>query len=315
MSGILDGSANGTAGFNTGSARGVVVQALSNENVTHIAIAAGGGVVGVAGGVAVTLIDSDTRAWIDNNAVVNGHNNPLTTSSAQGVTVRAGNRVDTFSFAGGLAGGLVGIAGAVDVGSIKNDTAAFIRSGAQVNARNSVVVGAHHLDENDGFTISAAGGFVGGAAAVSVWSLGTPLSANYQNSQGQNGSAFSGNGGNPQNQAADQGGARTSDVGNTVGGFSQGNVNDGRTSANERMAGIGKSAQTTLSNRGPSGTSLRNLIASNAVPSGTQAYIENGAIVTADGNIVVEAKDVTDASFLVGGGGGGFVASVPLSAC
>ena len=65
------------------------------------------------------------------------------------------------------------------------------------------------------------------------------------------------------------------------------------------MVGIGKLAQTTLSNRGPSGTSLRNLIASNAVPFGTQVYIENGVMVIVDGNIVVEVKDVTDVSFPV----------------
>ncbi len=71
IGGVLDGSANGVAGWNTTTAHGVVVQATSAEDVTHLAIAAGGGFVGVAGGVPITLVGSDTRAWIDNGARVN----------------------------------------------------------------------------------------------------------------------------------------------------------------------------------------------------------------------------------------------------
>eukprot|EP01035_Chromulina_nebulosa_P040322 gene40322-54530_t len=104
------------------------------------------------------------------------------------------------------------------------------------------------------------------------------------------GSAFSSNGGNPQYQAADQGSARTNDVGNTVGGFSQGNANDNRTSANERLGGIGKSAQTQINSKGPNSSSLRSLIDSNAVPAGTQAIVESGATITTTGNITVDAN-------------------------
>lgn len=166
---------------------------------------------------------------------------------------------------------------------------------------------AQHLSKNVGWTISAAGGFVGAAAAVSVWSFGSTLSADYQNSQGSGGSAFSANGGSPQNQAADQGGARTNDVGGVVGGFSAGSPGDGRTSANERMAGVGKATQGSLAAQAPSAWSLRNLIAANVVPAGTQAYVEAGAHVQAGANITVDAKDASDLSFTVGGGGGGFV--------
>ncbi len=300
-------TSSGVASFNTTTAHGVVVQATASENVTHLAIAAGGGFVGIAGGVAITLIDSDTRSWVENNARINRTADNAGASNQQGVTLRAGNRIETFSFAGGLAGGFVGVGGAVDIGSIKNDTAAFIKSGADVAARGNVLVGAHHLDKNFGFTLALGGGVVGIGAAVSVWSIGTPLSANYQNSQGSTGSAFSANGGDQQNKAADQGGGMNNRVAGQMGGYSGGNTNDNKTDANERLSGIGKSAQTSLNTRGPSGTSLRALIASNATPAGTQAYIEGGATVRAGGGITVDAKDRTEAQFIGAGGGGGLV--------
>ena len=85
----------------------------------------------------------------------------------------------------GAAGGFVGVAGGVDVGSIKNDTGAKILGGARVSAAKDVEVNALGIKELDGFTFSGAGGFVGLSAAVSVWSVGTPIEKNYSDDDGK----------------------------------------------------------------------------------------------------------------------------------
>ncbi|TAK78891.1 MAG: hypothetical protein EPO12_11675, partial [Aquabacterium sp.] len=317
VSGVLNGTANGTDSFNTGTARGVIVQATSAEDVVHLAIAAGAGVAGIAGGVAISLINSATSARIDSNAEVNQDGND-NASGAQGVTVRAGNRVNTLSFAGGLAGGFVGIAGAVDVGIIKNDTSAVVRTGAKVSARGNVAIGAHHLDHNQGFTLALGAGVVGVGASVSVWSLGTALGSGYKDGDNNPGDALYGktspkDGGSGSQQGrldqmtADQGGGQNAQVSQLLGGYKQAPANDGKTDANERMGAISNSAAASLNSRGPSGQSLKTLINNGTIPKGTQAVIEAGATVTSGADMTVDALDRTVADFIVGGGGGGLV--------
>ncbi|RRS02329.1 LEPR-XLL domain-containing protein, partial [Aquabacterium soli] len=309
ISGVLDGTANGTSSFNSGVAHGVIVQATTNEDVKHIAIAAGAGVVGIAGGVAITLIDSDTTASIEANAQINQTNGNAGASQQQGVTVRAANRVETFSFAGSLAGGLVGIAGAVDVGSVKNDTRAVVRGGAAIAARGKVAVGAHHLDYNRGFTLSAGGGFVGVAASVSVWSLGTQLSGGYQNNSNQSDNALRGGGGRADQQLSSQAGTESNRVGDLLGGYSSGNQGDSRTNANERIGVINQGAGSAVKSKGPSASTLQKLIDGTGIPlpQGTQAIVEAGASITSGGDITIDATDRSDAKFIVGAAGGGFV--------
>ncbi|MBI5616868.1 MAG: right-handed parallel beta-helix repeat-containing protein, partial [Gammaproteobacteria bacterium] len=307
ISNVLTGGANGTSSLDTTTANGVVVQATSDEKVFHLAIAAGGGVVGIAGGVAVSLISSGTSAYIDNGAQVNRTNDNAGATGTQDVTVRAGNHVDTFSFAGGIAAGWVGVAGAVDVGSIKNDTSAFVRAGASVAAARNVAIGATHLDHNSGFTFSIAGGVAGIAGAVSVWSIGTPMTAGYSDNSNRTGDALSGNGGRVDQRAADQAGSMNSGVGDLLAGYNQGNQSDAKTDANERLGAVAKSASTSVKTTGPSGTSLRGLLSSGVVPNGTQAFSENGASITAGGGIAFGATDRSAADFVVGGGGGGLV--------
>ena len=44
----------------------MIVQAESAEDLTHFSVAAGGGFVGVSGAIDVSVIGSDTLAWIGN---------------------------------------------------------------------------------------------------------------------------------------------------------------------------------------------------------------------------------------------------------
>ena len=125
---VLNGDINTVSGEATGfddfdseaGRRGVIVQAESSEKATHIAVAGAGGLyVGLAGGVTVTLIDSDTTADIGANAKINQALNNSSADSSQGVYVNASNETQITSFAGGI-----------DYGSVKNDTTASIGTGS-----------------------------------------------------------------------------------------------------------------------------------------------------------------------------------------
>ena len=139
---------------------GVIVQADSSEDYTHFAVAAAGGFVGAAGGVSITLIDSDTTARISENAQINQADGNDGANALQDVYVNAQNELRGISFAGSLAVGFVGVAGAVDFGSVKNDTLAEILGGARVSAANDVHVDSHGVKDLQGFTFSGAGGLV-----------------------------------------------------------------------------------------------------------------------------------------------------------
>src|SRR6185436_663616 len=177
LSGTLSGGGSAN-GFNEASRSGVIVQAESSEDIIQISIAAGFGFVGVSGAVGVSIIESDTTAWIG-NADVNQTNDNAGAALGQGVYVGADNEARMITFSGAIAGGFVGVGGAVYVGVLKNDTNAKIGNGARVKARGDVEVNALAIKEVDGFVASGAGGFVGIAAAVSVWSVGEQLNSTY----------------------------------------------------------------------------------------------------------------------------------------
>ena len=96
----------------------------------------------------------------------------------------AANKAHATTFAGAIAGGFVGVGGAVYVGVLKNDVNAQIGSSARVAARNDVEVNALGIKDVDGFVVSAAGGFVGVGASVQVWSVGEQLQRSYSDASG-----------------------------------------------------------------------------------------------------------------------------------
>ena len=187
---VINGRANGAAtpnvysgattpsGFDqSGVGHGVIVQAVSSENVVGLAIAGGGGVVGIAGAVGVAVITTSTRAAIGADAVVNADR--IGAGTDQSVNVLAANKIKSFTLGGGAAGGFVGIAGAVDVGVIKSDVNASIGNGAEVH--HSKDIGVYALSKKDilALAVSVGGGFVGVAGSISVWSIGTATSGRY----------------------------------------------------------------------------------------------------------------------------------------
>ncbi|TFG87468.1 MAG: hypothetical protein E4H18_03480, partial [Hyphomicrobiales bacterium] len=185
LANILSGTISGDpAVFGTTTVHGLVVQAQSSEDIFHLTIAGGVGFVGVSGTVAVTLIDSNTAAYIGSNVQINQTDGNVDAAAEQSVYVTAGNQVDILATVVGVAGGFVGVGGAVNVGSIKNDVSAYILGGGTlVSAANDVVVNALGIKNLEGYTLSGSGGFVGIAAGVSVWSIGSTIERNYDSGE------------------------------------------------------------------------------------------------------------------------------------
>ena len=174
LPGVYDGERDG-ATFNTDkNFHGVAVQASSTEDLFSLAVAVGAGFyAGVAGAVGVSVTDSNTEAFIGAGAEVN---QALGANAAQSVNVTATNKFDGFTIGGGLGAGIAGVAGAVDVGLLRNDTSAHIDAGAHVSAMHDIDVNALADKNVKTWALSFGGGLVGVAGSVSVWSIGTPVS-------------------------------------------------------------------------------------------------------------------------------------------
>jgi len=314
ITGVLDGSVDGSGiGTKAGAVRGVIVQAESSEKATHVAVAGGVGLyAGIAGGVTVTIFDSDTTAAIGAGAKINNDEaNYLTASGvggSQGVFVGAANRADITSFAGALGVGFVGLAGAVDFGSIKNDTTASIGSGAIVKAAGNVEVHAVADKHLTGFTFSGAGGVVGLGASVSVWSVGEDFSSTYEDSENDGDSdsddALAGDSGDATSDAGTQAEDGVSGLSTELNAFdSDANSN----TANSRVASTMGSATGSLNSKALTGAQLSDRL-STPLPleRGTKAEIVN-ADVRAGNDIDVSAAENMEVDLLLGNLAAGLV--------
>jgi hypothetical protein len=317
VTGVLTGDELGATGqasaFTKGAARGVVVQAESSETVLHIAIAGGVGLyAGVAGGVSVTLIDSDTTAAIGANANINQRSGDWRSNSVgleQGVHVGAANRTVVTSFAGSLGVGFVGLAGAVDFGSIKNDVTARIGDGADVSARGKVEVNALSVKQLTGFTFSASGGVVGLGASVSVWSIGDKFSDSYEDSEANSGNALKGSGGSDAStHAGSQSADGTSTVANMLSGDDSYEADGDPNSASSRVAGNLAATKTKLNDAKLDNAKLTTLLGDTPpTERGVTATIGNGGSVDAGGDVSVAARERVDIDMLLGNLAGGLV--------
>ena len=270
-------------GLQFGQLRGVAVQAASSEAMcTIVAAGAAGGYVGLAGGVGVSIVDSDTQAFVGKRAVV---------STPGSISVAAYNKLqmDTDVGAIGLAG-LVGLAGGVDVGVVRSDTQSFIDDGAAVTSGETINVNAYAEKNIDSLAFSGAGGLiVGVAGAVSVYSIGSALDAD------ANTSLTGGGGKTLDNAVSSQ--ANTGAINDRLASFS------GRAITTEQKSGLdGVRSQTTTRNFA---ADFRQPIAS-----GTSAHIGAKTTVTAADKVNVRAKDNLAFNAVTGNGAIGGAAGI-----
>ncbi|MCA9199958.1 MAG: hypothetical protein KDA87_20605, partial [Planctomycetales bacterium] len=282
------------------SAQGVIVQAESSEDLFHLAVAGGAGVVGVAGGVAVTVIDSDTSAKINDGAWINQGDAKNVFGPNQGVFVNAANDLRGTSFAGGIAGGLAGVSGAVDVGIVRSDTLADVGDNVQLSAAEDVGIHAVGIKDWQGFTFSVSGGFAAINAAISVWTIGTEIETDYQNEDGQSSTATEGEGG----QQADQDAANKAENGHSqtatmLHAFDddEGNANN---SSQKQVGSITSNAANRISTASPSSQAIMDAIADDA-DAGTTANVGQSTLVQAGRHIDVTAVEDLEFNAAVGG--------------
>ncbi|MDH5206452.1 MAG: hypothetical protein OEW36_12390, partial [Hylemonella sp.] len=157
----------------TEAVRGLAVTATSFEDTHTIAAGfSGGSSFGIGGSVTVNVLDETTEAWLEAGVRVN---DDLSGAHAlQDGLLRASDRSDLFSIAGGAQyGGTGGLGAGVDIGVINKTTRAYLDDGASLKLRNDLRVQA--ASEEEVFSVAANIGAGGFAVAISagVYSVNT----------------------------------------------------------------------------------------------------------------------------------------------
>jgi len=143
------------------AASGVVVTAVSYENITGAAVGGSfGGTAGVAGSAIVNVMTETTRASIGQNAIVSATG----ASGDPGVTLVASDDTGILSIAGAVAlGGTAGIGAGVDVEVLTKITEACIGTKADMDADGNVSIMANSSEDLLSIPVSGA---IGGTAAI-----------------------------------------------------------------------------------------------------------------------------------------------------
>ena len=266
---------SGNSVDDTGTIKGLSVEASSSEDVFSVAAAgAGGFFAGVSGAVTVQTVDSDTHASIASNAKIN---KGVTDGNVeQDVNVSARNSTRSNVIAGSLGVGAVGVAGGVDVGNFKNDTSASIGNGAEVHAARDVDVNALSRTEIDSVVVSAAGGLGAIAGGVAVYSVGTGLDKESKDQLKSDGGDFADVNGYADNQAAD------GSIGSLLAGSSDSRIQSISSDAQAKRSAVSISGQLN-----------------NPAPSGNAAFID-GATVEAGSHVDISARQKIDIDILTG---------------
>ena len=304
VAGVLDGTSASNA-YGVATRHGLIVQATSSEDILHIVAAGGFGFVGVSGAIALTLINPDTDAVIGAGAQINRSPN-ASPSWLQGVNVNAGDTVTIHTYAVGVAAGVVGVTGAVDVGTLNANVNAEVQSGAALGAQGDIGVHAVGLQTLSGLTASGALGLVGLGGAVSVWSIGTELTKTYADSSGKSATATQGSdGASADGDAAKQAQAGTGQVNSSLSTFKGGS---NQNTSSSRVHSANAAATASISAHAPSAASLTGAeTPAQKPPAGTSAIIHAGATATAGGNIAVTAAEDAKVTEMVGQVAGGLV--------
>ena len=272
----------------------ISLDARNTEDLFNLSLqAAGGSYVGLAGATNVMNLTAITKAYTDTGAEIN-QKEGYGKDTSKDVSVTAAHEIkkmqNTVTAASGSGGASVGAA--VDVGNIKTQTNAFLGDGNKVASGGSVTVEAkddmHGIQSN---AISAAIGSFGLAGSISVYSVGSTMSKEDQET-------LSG---------------KASENGETVGFDSW---------VNEELANINKDTGKAIDAYDTKSldevkSSLKTTFASEAPSTagekGTLAKIGNGAVIDAAGDVKVQADDHLSMQNIMGSLSGSAVASVGAS--
>jgi hypothetical protein len=294
---VFDGSLAIDGTFGTyATARGVAVTAVSSEDVLIVGAAgafaiSGAGSGALAGAISVETIDSDTKAYIGADAVINGQNGGGTgVNDLQDVTVSAINDVNVTVVTGAVSGALYGtINGGVDVGSVRNDTTAYISGNAQ--AKHDVRVHALADRDIDTKVYSVAIGIANLQAAVSVWGLAGNLESTYT-ANGSSDDAL-------EDQGQTAGGyadAQLSRVKDLLNGYAAADSEAGADNSAD-VAATADSVNDDVNATADSAANTQETINADVanetrtVPRGTSAFIGANALINVGNNVDIDARE------------------------
>ena len=253
----------------TVDAHDVAISAQSGEDLYMVGVnVSGAGAAGVGAASNVAVVTNTTTASVGAGA-------DIAATGALAVNANEQTHIDLYTMSG--AGGIAGVSGAVSVGVINNTTLAQVdgssdaADAAHLDAQGTTDIGATSTEDINSVTVSAAGGGVGVAGAVSV----KVVKSTTQAAIGQNAQINQALSGAKQNVNV-----HATDTVTLTGG--------GGTVAVGAFAGAGATAEVNI---------VRNT---------TTASVGAGADVSADQNIDVTAestKDVQSAAVAAAGGG------------
>ncbi len=306
---IVDAKANSTdvfvledvgrVGITTTTTRGVVVQARSKESLLDIAASGGvGGAFSGAGSVNANVIDSDTSAHIGDSAHINSGKNGI--NPLQSVHVIAGNEVDVRSIVGGVAVGSASLAGAVDIGVVRNDTTSFIGSNANVRAADDIVVNSLERESIDSLGVS--GGFAATgtfAASVAVWALGTNFDATYSDDT-STANSLSHAGSTIDQQAASNVSIVNSILSQRLNNFSGVSHPTGVSTPSSQIADILREGKNSIDHDVLTGSHFTTDLFDAGDATGTVAEVRSGAVLSAGDDIKVNANSQVDLNSFAG---------------
>ncbi|MGA2700304.1 MAG: hypothetical protein ABSH35_04325 [Isosphaeraceae bacterium] len=257
------------------------VEADSTETVNSTAVAAGGGIVGIAGAIAVVSLSSATSASIVDSNVNQDSSYAV---SGQNVEVLANDTASVTDKIGSAAIGAVAAGAGIDVISVENTVDANISGSSKVSAMGSVQVLATATENvsSTAFSFAVSGG-VSLNGTVSVIGIGSGLDSKglsqLNSIQTTVDSSISLSGGVPGVSQTSLPGPDPSDPGQ-----------DATTATNTQALNVD------------------GVLVANTPPAATQAYIGGTAVIDAGGGVTVSATEtLPSVTALVGQGSGGIV--------
>ncbi|MFO0875850.1 MAG: PKD domain-containing protein [Gemmataceae bacterium] len=295
-------------GITTVRRRGVIVQALSRDDITTLGFSGGGGLaVGAAGGIAVDVVEGTTRAIVESGARINQTDNNAGANAGQDVHVAAVHQLDMLTLGGALGVGAAGIAGGVDIGVLKFDTKAVVGDNVQIRAADDVAIEASANRQVESIAMSAGAGAVGLAGAVSVYTMGSGTDASSNEALDTSGR---GPDASPQafadNQSQGASGGSSYGIGQALGETGRRDnllrAMDGAT-ADRAQPGFTRASDSL---RTGGATSVASKVGS-ATPSGTVASVGVGGTITAGDDVTVKATEKLSFTVFSGSMAGGAV--------
>jgi hypothetical protein len=268
------------------AAKALVIEAESFENIITVVVrGSGAGIAGVAGSVAVKVLNSTTQAYIGDYALINQSGIP---AADQTVIVRASNQVVSVGTAGTVAGaGAAGVGAVADITVIRNLVGAHIGNYARVKAAGDISITAECDKYVNSLTTAVSGGVAGVAGAVSVIVINDLFSQDVKDAL--------------TDATEDGDGTDTaSSVDDQIEGDYISKLGDSEHVGQVKNTVEGKQNSLQIS-------SYLNETSVEALKS-TRAFIGVGAQVDADGNLTVKAQD--DTTLIAAGLAGSVVESV-----